>query len=120
LWTRLERWQNNSDHKVSRETYFNLCEQLGKEPDPDEIPPDIDDFPEDVKNAIITFGKLGDRIVADVGYIGKDYTSLPIHMSLLHLYNKDLFVETLLRLDERVIKKSAEEMRRERKKLERK
>lgn len=120
MWNRLERWQNSIDSKVTRETYFNLCEQMEKEPVPEEIPPEMEDFPEDVQSAILTFGKLGDRIVGDVGYIGKDYTSLPIHMELLDLNDKDIFLETLLRLDERMIKKSAEQMRREREKLKRK
>jgi hypothetical protein len=118
LWSRLEKWQNSSENGVTREGYFTMCEQLEKEPVPDEIPPDIEDFPEDVQAAILTFGKLGDRIVADIGYLGKDWTSLPIHMEILQLDDKDVFIETLLRLDEKIIKKSAEEMRRARKKLE--
>lgn len=97
-----------------------MCEQLEKEPDPDEIPPDLEDFPEEVQQAIITFGKLGDRIVADIGYLGKDYTSLSLHMDLLNLDNRSIFVETILRLDERLITKSAESMKRERDKLKRK
>lgn len=97
-----------------------MCEQLEKEPDPDEIPPDLEDFPEEVQQAIVTFGKLGDRIVADIGYLGKDYTSLPLHMDLLNLDNRSIFVETILRLDERLITKSAESMKRERDKLKRK
>jgi hypothetical protein len=105
---------------MTREGYFTMCEQLEKEPDPDEIPPDLEDFPEEVQQAIITFGKLGDRIVADIGYLGKDYTSLPLHMDLLNLDNRSIFVETILRLDERLITKSAESMKRERDKLKRK
>jgi hypothetical protein len=97
-----------------------MCEQLEKEPDPDEIPPDLEDFPEEVQQAILTFGKLGDRIVADIGYLGKDFTSLPLHMELLDLDNKSIFVETILRLDERLITKSAEAMKRERDKMKRK
>jgi hypothetical protein len=97
-----------------------MCEQLEKEPDPDEIPPDLEDFPEEVQQAILTFGKLGDRIVADIGYLGKDFTALPLHMDLLDLDNKSIFVETILRLDERLITKSAEAMKRERDKMKRK
>jgi hypothetical protein len=105
---------------MTREGYFNMCEQLGKEPVYDEIPPDFEDFPEDVQQAILTFGKLGDRIVADIGYLGKDYTSLNLHIDLLDLNDKSIFVETILRLDERLIKNSAESMKREREKLKRK
>lgn len=64
-----------------------------------------------------TFGKLGDRVVADIGYLGKDLTSLPLHMRLLELSNEEIFLETILRLDERIIKKSAQEMKQARDKL---
>lgn len=97
-----------------------MCEQTGKEVNYEEIPPELEDFPEEVQQAILTFGKLGDRIVADIGYLGKDFTSLPLHMELLDLENKSIFVETILRLDERLISKSAEAMKRERDKMKRK
>lgn len=65
---------------------------------------------------MIVYGKLGDRIVADLGYMGKDYTALPIYMRLVDPIDEEVFLETLLRLDERAIKKSSEEMARARKK----
>jgi hypothetical protein len=46
--------------------------------------------------------------------------SLPVHMKIYPPINEDIFLETILRLDERVIRKSAEEMRREREKLKKK
>lgn len=64
-----------------------------------------------------TFSKLGDRVATDIGYLGKDLTSLPIHMRIQSIANEDIFLETILRLDERIIKKSAEEMKRARDKL---
>lgn len=97
-----------------------MCEQTGTEINYDNIPPELEDFPEEVQQAIVTFGKLGDRVVADVGYMGKDYTTLSLHMNLLDIDNRDIFVETILRLDERLITKSAEAMKRERDKLKRK
>lgn len=96
-----------------------MCEQLGKDPDPEEIPPELSDFPEEIQWAIVTFGKLGDRIQPDVGYIGKDLTTLELHMRLLDIEREDLFLETILLLDERMIKRSAEAMKRERDKLKR-
>lgn len=81
------------------------------------MPPEFTDFPEDVQNAIIIFGKLGDKLVADVGYLGKDYTMLESLLKGIHVYDRDVLIETLLRLDERTKKRSAEEMKRERNKL---
>ena len=59
---------------MTRDRYLEMCEQLGKEPNPDEIPPDFEDFPEIVSYAIQAFNLMGDRIYPDIGYIGKDYT----------------------------------------------
>ena len=43
---------------MTRERYLKMCEQLGKEPNPEEIPPDWEDFPEIVIHAINTFSML--------------------------------------------------------------
>lgn len=96
-----------------------MCEQMDKEPDPDEIPPDVDDFPLDIQKAMIIFNKLGDRIYPDVGYLGKDYTQLPIFMDAYEVQDKRLFVEALTRLDSKLIQKSAATLKSEREKLKR-
>ena len=80
----------------------------------------LEDFPVDVQSAILTYGKLGDRIQADIGYIGKDLTSLPILMDLYQVDNKEIFIETILLLDQHMIEKSAQAMKRERDKLKKK
>ena len=120
LWKRLERWQNCLETKTTADTYFKLCEQLEQEPDPDQIPPEINDFPEDVQLAIEVFNKLSDKIVADIGYLGKDWTALQYFMPLYDISNKEVFLETILRLDERQIRKSAEEMKQARDRLKKK
>jgi hypothetical protein len=119
LWTRLERFQNNSEARMTRETYYTMCEQMGKEPDPDEMPPELQDFPPDVQTALVLYNKLGDRIYPDIGYLGKDYTQLPIYMDVYGVENKKIFLETLLLLDSRIIKKSAEALKGERDRIKR-
>ena len=86
-------------------------------PDPERMPPELEDFPTDSQKAILLYGKLGDRIVADVGYVGKDFSILPLLMDIYDIEDKELFTETLLILDQRMIEKSAEAMKRERDKL---
>lgn len=120
LWDRLERWQNNIEAGLTREAYLNLCEQIHEEPDEEKIPPEIWDFPPDVQKAMGIFNKLGDRIVADIGYLGKDYTALPILMQAEDIANPKIFLETIYRLDAKIITKSSETMKRERDKLKRK
>ena len=88
---------------MTRERYFQICEQLGEEPDEEKIPPDWQDFPEIIVVALNTFNMLGDRVVAEVGFIGKDYTALPyfIDMYGIEPEEKELFIETL-NIDEMV------------------
>ena len=76
LLKRLEKLFQNSDTGMTRDRYLELCEQMGNEPVEEEIPPSWEDFPEMVVNAVATFNSMGDRIQAEVGYIGKDYTNL--------------------------------------------
>ena len=98
---------------MTKDRYLDMCEQLGRDPDPDKIPPDMNDFPDIVSEAIFVFNQLGDRIDGDVGYLGKDYSSLPIYMETI-TENRELFMEILSWLDSKMIKKSSEEMKRAR------
>jgi serine/threonine protein kinase len=61
---------------MTKDKYLDMCDQLNKEPEDHEMPPELTDFPLDVQKAVIVFNKLGDKILADIGYLGKDYTLL--------------------------------------------
>jgi len=99
-----------------------MCEQLGQEPIEEEIPPDIEDFPDIAIEAMTTFSSLGDKILPDIGYLGKDFTNLPFYMEFKGIEEKDkeLFLEILTFLESRAINHSQEQMKREREKLKRK
>jgi len=105
---------------MTQERYLKMCEQLGKEPDPEEMPPDINDFPEIAILALNTFASLGDRMYPDIGYMGKDFTNLPFYIEMYGIENTELFLEILTYLESRAIKSSSESLRRERDKLKRK
>lgn len=96
---------------MTQERYLAVCEQLGKEPNDLEMPPDWNDFPEIVRLAINTFNQLGDRVVADIGYLGKDYSILPVLLEVHEIDDKDLFLSILSWLDSRAIKRSSEAMK---------
>jgi hypothetical protein len=115
MWKRLEKWYNNISSKMTKDRYLDMCEQLGTEPDLDKMPPDIDDFPDVVQRAISVFNILGDRIAADIGYLGKDYSLVSVYLA--DEENKELFLEVLSWMDEKLIKKSSEEMKRARDKM---
>ena len=117
---RLERMYKNLETKMTRDRYLEMCEQLGKEPNPKEIPPDWEDFPQIVQYAINTFNMLGDRVFPEIGYIGKDYTNLPAYIEIYGIEDTEYFLELLNWLDSRAIKHSSEQLKREYDKLKRK
>ena len=96
-----------------------MMEQLGKEPVPEEIPPDGNDHPLDMVHALNAFNILGDRVYPDIGFVGKDYTNLPILMDLYGVENTEFFLECLHTLETKAIKKSSEQLKREMDKLKR-
>jgi hypothetical protein len=105
---------------MTRERYFKMCEQLGQEPVESEIPPDWEDFPDIVLVAMTTFSSLGDKVMPDIGYLGKDFTNLPHYLDIHEIEDKELFLEILTYLESRAINHSQEQLKREREKLKRK
>lgn len=104
---------------MTQDRYLELCEQLGKEPNAKEIPPHITDLPEEIQLSINIFNMLGDRIQSEIGYIGKDYTNLPILLKMYGIEDTDLALQVLDYLDSRAIQKSSESVKKERDKLKR-
>ena len=105
---------------MTRERYLKMCEQLGQEPKEDEIPPDWGDFPDIAVQAMSTFSMLGDRVVPDIGYMGKDFTNLSCYIEIYGIQDTELFLEILTYLESRAINQSQEQLKREREKLKRK
>jgi hypothetical protein len=105
---------------MTQERYLKMCEQMGKEPDPEEIPLSLEEFPEIVLQAMSTFSYLGDRVYPDIGYMGKDFTNLSHYLDINGIENTELFLEILTYLESRAIKQSQEALKRDREKLKRK
>jgi len=120
MWERLETWQRNNDVGMTKDKYLEMREQLGKEPDMEECPPGSEDLPSVIIDAINIFNMMGDRVYPEIGYIGKDYTNLPILLEVYNVDNVDLTLEALSRLDAHAIKKSQEHLKREYDKMKRK
>ena len=113
LWKRFEVWQKNNTVGMTKERYLEMERQLGREPNQERCPPGIEDFPQIVIEAIEIFNFLGDRVYPEIGYIGKDYTNLPILMGLYQIEDKELLLEVLSRLDAEAIRVSQERLKRE-------
>ena len=59
------------------DTYLDICEQKGIEPDPAEMPPTMRDFPPEVQVAFLLHDLLPDRWDGMSGsYFGKDMAAL--------------------------------------------
>lgn len=104
---------------MTQDRYLDMMEQLGKNPVETEVPPDFEDLPDIVINAVNTFNILGDRVFPDIGYTGKDYTNLPIFLKLYDVEDEEFFLEILSWLDSRAIKKSSEHIKKQHDKLKR-
>lgn len=105
---------------MTKDRYLEMQEQLGKEPTEERCPPGIEDFPPIIVDSISIFNYLGDRVYPDIGYVGKDYTNLPILLKMFKIDNVELLLDALSRLDSQAIKKSQENLKREYDKLKRK
>ncbi len=74
---------------MTKDTYFDLCEQLNSEPLDDEIPIEIEDLPYEVQQAWKIFDLLPDRFDSFSGnYYGKDLSSLLNYFSLFDIIEK--------------------------------
>ena len=105
---------------MTRDKYLTMMEQLGQEPKDHEIPPDWEDMPDIVVEAINCFNILGDRMYPEIGYVGKDYTNLSFYIGSYSVSEQEFFLEILHWLDARAIKKSSEQLKKEYDKLKRK
>lgn len=120
MWERLEKWQKNAEVGMTKDKYLSMQEQLGREPNEKDCPPGAEDFPPVLVDAINIFNSLGDRAYPEIGYIGKDYTNLPVLLEIYKIDNVELLMEALSRLDAHAIKKSQEHLKREYDKMKRK
>lgn len=75
------------------------------------MPPGLEDFPEEVIEAMDIYNRLGDRVADNIGYLGKDYSLLPILMAEFNILDRKLLIEILNTIDGIIIKKSAEDRR---------
>ncbi len=108
--TTLEKFLNQPEN-ISKEKYLALMEQLGKEPDPDKMPLDYSDLCSDCQIAINIYNRLGNRVYGDVGFVGKDYTNLPILIEVFEITNKDYLINLLNVLDSFNINQSQKAMK---------
>tara|TARA_R110002020_G_scaffold463010_1_gene682841 strand:- start:165 stop:467 length:303 start_codon:yes stop_codon:yes gene_type:complete len=91
-----------------------MCEQTGEEIDWERCPPEPEDFPAIVTDAIQIYHSLGDRIYPDVGFVGKDYTNLDLLFNFYKITEptqKEYVLEILLHIERRTRKESQDQIK---------
>jgi hypothetical protein len=99
---------------MTKDQYLRMCEQTGQEIDWEKCPPDINDFPESTLTTLTIFNELGDRMYPEIGYIGKDYTTLELLFKLHYIDShteKEWSTDLLLFLDAHMIKQSQQSIK---------
>lgn len=82
---------------MSKEAYYQMCDDLGCDPDEEEIPLDITDFSDFVQTCFAVYSRLPDIWdYMNGNYAGKN---LSIVFDLLRLYNIEDNEEQILALD---------------------
>ena len=88
-----------------------MCEQLGTEPIPEEIPASFEDFPYVVQEALNIFSILPDNWEGMSGtYMGKDYSILPyLFDEIFQVDNKQQTMQLLLTIGSIVMSQRSRE-----------
>ena len=107
---------------MSKDQYLEMCEQIGKEINWEECPPDWEDFPQIVIDSVNIFHCMGDRIYPEIGYIGKDYTNWQFLLDNYSIqeHQTDYVFDLVLWLDSRKIEASQKKLKAEYDKIKRK
>ena len=103
---------------MTTEKYFMMCEQLGQEPNPEEIPASFEDFPYPVQVSINIHAILPDKWEGFSGtYMGKDYQLLPYLIDEIYkLENKAQIMQFVNLIDRIVMEyRAADQKRKQRK-----
>lgn len=79
------------------EQYLMMCEQMGWEPNEDEMPKDPSSLPVQVQNALIIFNVLPDKIEGMSGtWLGKDFSPIEAIMNIYDIDDRREVLEYIL------------------------
>jgi len=103
---------------MTTERYYMMCEQLGQEPKPEEIPATFEDFPHIVQTAMNIHAILPDKWEGFSGtYMGKEYVLLPyLTDEVYKVDNKAQLVQFVTLIDRIIMEyRAADQKRKQRK-----
>ena len=107
---------------MTKDQYLEMCNQTGQEIDWEKCPPDWEDFPQIVVDAINIFHSMGDRMYPEIGYVGKDYTNFQflLEQYSIEKHQKDYTFDLIIWLDSRKIEASQKKLKAEYDRIKRK
>ena len=109
------------DGQISLDTYLDICEQKGIEPDPDEMPPTMGDYPPEVQVAFLLHDYLPENWEGMSGsYLGKDYSALEMLLKAYEVEDVKTCIYFIKLIDGYNIRKINSEQDKKRKAEERK
>lgn len=106
--------------QIDLDIYFEICEQKGIDPDPEEMPPTMEDYPSEVQVAFLLHELLPDRWEGTAGfYMGKEMSSLGTLLDVYEVKDKKTVIYFLKHIESRFSKQINEDLERKRKAQER-
>ena len=87
---------------IDLDKYLAVCEQIGEEPDPAKMPPEMEDYPSEVQQAFLVHSCLPDRWDGMSGmFMGKDWSALGALLDVFEVDDKRTTVYFLKAIDDR-------------------
>lgn len=81
---------------MTQEQYLLMCEQMGWDPDPNEMPAEVQDLSYEAQQALRLFNALPDKIEGMNGvWLGKDYAGLGDIMRIYKIEDSEEVFELL-------------------------
>ena len=100
---------------MTKDQYLRMVEQTGEEINWERCPPDIEDFPDSVVDALNIFHSMGDRVYPEIGMVGKDWTAVDrlFKHYLIKEHEKDWTEELLIWLERYTVTESQRKLKAE-------
>ena len=98
--------------------YLKMCALQKIEPKISEMPIDIEDFPQIVRDALEVYNRLPDTYTStDLGplFTGKNYTSIPVfyeYVSVTDVSDRNLILEIVQHLDSKAVTREVQKFKR--------
>lgn len=86
-------------------------EQMGKPLDPEKMPMSFEDLPTDAQMTLNIYNRLGNRVESNIGFVGKDYSNLPLLIEIYAIEDKEWLLDLLLTIEVFFIEENAAELK---------